>query len=350
MSWKKLYLENAFKVMSQVDTLYQSTSFWESACRNISENILKNGLSNFRNDKNNLSFFVPTYGSPGNSFSPDDIQNTLSLFSDQKNKKSFLSLKKYLSGDLLALADYRVFKATNSSSDWLNLTEFSESSFGNPTEHFRIEGRYFSRSSLNYLLGLTYLKSVIPDFMPRTVLEIGGGFGTLGEILHQIPGRDIKYIDIDLPPIFLVAAEYVRNACQLGKDEIMLADVDDSSEVVNIGNLPAHSFFPSWKIRNLTGKVDLFVNFISFQEMEPDVVENYLKIIANLDAEVILLRNMKEGKQRATKDSVGVISPVVNDDYGRFLTGYELLGSNVIPFGYATVDGFNSELLIFRKK
>lgn len=24
--------------------------------------------------------------------------------------------------------------------------------------------------------------------------------------------------------------------------------------------------------------------------------------------------------------------------------------SNVVPFGYATVDGFNSELLIFKKK
>ena len=33
--------------------------------------------------------------------------------------------------------------------------------------------------------------------------------------------------------------------------------------------------------------------------MEPDVVENYLKVVANLEAKVILLRNMKEGKQKA---------------------------------------------------
>ena len=350
MSWGKKYLENAFTVMSQADSLYQSTSFWESACRNISENIIKNGLSNFRKDKTNLSFFVPTYGSPGNSFSEASIQDALSLFSKEKNIKNFLSLEKYLSGELLALADYRVFKSANSSMDSLNLLEFSESSFGNPTEHFKIEGRDFSRSSLNYLLGLTYLKSIMPDFVPKTVLEIGGGFGTLGEILHQIPNQDIKYIDIDLPPMFLIASEYIRNACRLRNDDFMLADVDDSSEVVDIDGLPAFSFFPSWRIGNLRGKIDLFVNFISFQEMEPDVVENYLKVVANLEAKVILLRNMKEGKQKATKDNVGVISPVINDDYGRFLPGYELVDINVVPFGYATVDGFNSELLIFKKK
>ena len=52
-----------------------------------------------------------------------------------------------------------------------------------------------------------------------------------------------------------------------------------------------------WQIEKLKGKIDLFVNFISFQEMEPEVVKNYLLKVINLKPKYILLRNLREGKQ-----------------------------------------------------
>ena len=74
-------------------------------------------------------------------------------------------------------------------------------------------------------------------------------------------------------------------------------------------------------------------------------------ILANeLSSDVILLRNMKEGKQKATKATVGVISPIMSEDCGKFLPHYELVSSNIIPFGYTTMDDFNSELLLFKRK
>ena len=45
--------------------------------------------------------------------------------------------------------------------------------------------------------------------------------------------------------------------------------------MINIKNLPKYSFLPNWEIENLVGDIDLFVNFISFQEMEPQIVKNY---------------------------------------------------------------------------
>ncbi len=346
----KEYLEKAFLEMNNKDALYQSTSFWKEACKKISKNTNDKGLKNFRNEIDNLHFFVPTYGYPGNSFSEEGLQRVLDLFSRDDAKKNFLALEKYLSGDLLALADYRVFKAANKKDDALNLLNFSESAFGSPSEHFEIEGCKYSRSALNYLLGLSLLKSTLPDFIPQTVLEIGGGFGTLGEILNQIPHYEIKYIDIDLPPVFFIASEYIRNACSLDDNEYMLSSLNDSDDVIEISELPRFSFLPSWEIEKLKGKIDLFVNFISFQEMEPDVVSNYLSIVSSLDAEVILLRNIKEGKQKATGGGVGVITPIVSDDYATFLPNYSLVDTNTIPFGYTTVDDFNSELLVFKKK
>ena len=97
--------------------------------------------------------------------------------------------------------------------------------------------------------------------------------------------------------------------------------------------------------------MDLFVNFISFQEMEPHIVKNYLDQVTRLNAKWILLRNMREGKQvRKDKHSVGVETPMRSDDYKAILSEYELVDRNVVPFGYRTVDNFHSELLILKHK
>jgi hypothetical protein len=59
---------------------------------------------------------------------------------------------------------------------------------------------------------------------------------------------------------------------------------------------------------------------------------------------------MREGKNVRRAGSVGVESPVLGDDYLEMLPEYELVDRNVLPFGYQTVDGFHSELLLLRKK
>jgi len=346
----KEYTERAFSLLGQQNPLYKSSSFWEKACKEITEQTIKKGLNNFREDQTNLSFFVPTYGYPGNSFSKEKIQEILNFLEQDNLKKPFLGQKQFLSGYDQALSDYRVLLASNKKTDKLDLLSFSESTFGNPIEHFEIEEKVFSRSSMNYLLGLSYLKSLLPSFVPQSVLEIGGGFGSLGEILNKTHTQDFKYIDVDLPPMFSIAHEYMRNACNLSEKELYISDLDQTPKKLDIAELPMFSFLPSWEMENLTGKIDLFVNFISFQEMEPPIVRNYLKRVSDLEAEVILLRNMREGKQKATKSRVGVITPVLGEDFKKLLSNYKLIGKNVMPYGYATVDKFHSELYVFTRK
>ena len=87
MPWKKNYLEKAFSLMSEKDSLYQSSSFWAGACREISDNVINDGLHNFREEISNLHFFVPTYGFPGNSFSKESIQEILKLFPEKSAKR-----------------------------------------------------------------------------------------------------------------------------------------------------------------------------------------------------------------------------------------------------------------------
>jgi hypothetical protein len=81
------------------------------------------------------------------------------------------------------------------------------------------------------------------------------------------------------------------------------------------------------------------------------VVANYLKHVMRLNTRWVLLRNLREGKQLSSGPGfVGVENPIKSDDYLSMLPGYELAERNVLPFGYRTVDGFHSELLLLKRR
>lgn len=336
------------KVQSE---LYRPSAFWDEASSYIVGELCKLGVENFRSMPKALGFFVPTYGTPGNSFSKEQAIKIQESFSHEypSAKKPQLALEQFLSGYLSALSDYRVLLAADNNQRLPHLHTFSESVVGGPVEHFEFDTRYFSRSSLNYLLGLALLKKHLGDDLPRTVLEIGGGFGTLGEVLSSAGIDDLRYIDIDIPPTSFVAQYYLSEV--LGKDNVATYLQTRDQDLIEISSLPQASVLCSWQIERLQGKVDLFVNFISFQEMEPHIVRNYLAHVERLGTRWILLRNMREGKQvRKVAGSVGVETPIISDDYLKMLPGYELVERNVLPFGYRTVDGYHSELLLLRRK
>ncbi len=106
-----------------------------------------------------------------------------------------------------------------------------------------------------------------------------------------------------------------------------------------------------WQLPRLSGSADLFINFISFQEMEPDVVRGYLGHVDRLRCRFVLLRNLREGKQRKTeKVALGVETPTIGSDYDQFMPNYRLVATNVTPFGFRTIDGFNSELRLYERR
>ena len=134
-------------------------------------------MDTFRSDIDNLHFFVPTYGYPGNSFSIETINKLLE--ETKNNNKNFLALEKYLNGELLARADYDVFKTANNIDDNLNILNCSESTFGKPIEHYNFNNKLYSRSSLNYLLGIRFK---IPYAKFHSRIRLGGrsGFWNIG--------------------------------------------------------------------------------------------------------------------------------------------------------------------------
>ncbi len=331
--------------------LYKPSSFWDKASEQIVSELCTYGIERFRSLPTSLGFFVPTYGVPGNGFTKEMFDGLINRFNIDypQEKKTKIALEQFLTGKMSATADYRVFAAADDQTSLPFLHTFSESTFGKPIEQFEFDGKRFSRSSLNYLLGLAMLKKHLNGDVPKTILEIGGGFGTLGEILSYSGIEDLHYIDIDIPPTSFVAQTYLSSV--FGEDNIATYEQTKEKSSIEITTLPKASVLCSWQIEKLVGKVDLFVNFISFQEMEPTIVENYLQHVARLGTKWVLLRNMKEGKnKRKDKNSVGVDTPILGDDYQTMLKNYELIDRNVIPFGFKTVDNFHSELLLFRHR
>lgn len=343
-------LDLAIEEMKLQSEYYRPTVFWGAASLTIVEDIRKNGISEFRSLCSTLDYFVPTYGSPGNGFDREAVADIESAFQRARcaGEKQKIAIEQFFSGYMAALSDYRVLLAADQMDRFPRLHLFSESTVGMPLEHFSFDGRSFSRSSLNYLLGLCFLKMHLGGEVPETVLEIGGGFGSLGEILASTGINGIKYIDVDIPPTSFVAQYYLTEV--LGSENVATFAMTKNLESIDIDKLPKASVLCSWQIEKLRGKVDLFVNFISFQEMEPHIVENYLKHVVRLGARWVLLRNLREGKQKRQEKCVGVETPTLGDDYVEMLPGYELVARCVWPFGYRTVDGFNSELLLLRRK
>lgn len=343
-------LDRARSDMRGQSEFYRPTVFWDEASSRIVNELNEHGIERFRSLPNTLGFFVPTYGTPGSSFTGEQAAGLSDWLSTQHPaaKKPMLGLQQFLSGESAALADYRVLLAADDPARLPYLHTFSESNVGEPVEHFEFDGRRFSRSSLNYLLGLALLKKHLGSSELRTVLEIGAGFGTLGEVLAASGIEGLRYIDIDIPPTSYVAQYYLSTV--LGAENVATYEQTREREEIQIDSLPQASVLCSWQIEKLEGEVDLFVNFISFQEMEPHIVKNYLSHVARLGTRWVLLRNMREGKQKRGQGHwAGVDTPILGDDYLSMLPGYELVERNVLPFGYRTVDNFHSELLLLRK-
>jgi putative sugar O-methyltransferase len=343
-------LTQALDDMREQDSVYRPTTFWQESSAEIVKELCTHGIENFRSLPTALGFFVPTYGAPGGGFSLAQIKK-LKKFADaewQDESKLQLTLTRFLDGYSAALADYRVLRASDDASTRPWLHKFTESNVGNPVEQFEFDSQIFSRSALNYLLGMSMLKKHLNGEIPQTVLEVGGGFGTLGEVLASAAISDLRYIDIDIPPTSFVAQYYLTEV--FGKDDVAGYAQTAQQDRIFIDQLPQAAALCPWQIERLQGNVDLFVNFISFQEMEPHVVNNYLKQVARLNTKWVLLRNLREGKSVAKNKTVGVKRPILSEDYLKMLPSYELIERNVNPFGYQTVDGFNSELLLLKRK
>ena len=352
MATKYKLLNLMLEDMEKQNPLYKPTAFWKNRSKLIIDEIEHYDIKDFRKLTRTRHSFVPGYSAVEYFINKDKYDPIIAKFNKIVSDKRFVTrLQRVFTGESSAFCDFRVLKSSNIDKKPY-LDKISESKVGNPIEQHTFENRNFSRSFLNYTLGLSFLKKTVDTSNIKTVMEIGGGFGTLGEILLGDNRNNIFYINADIPPVGFISSYYLQEV--FGKDTIATYENTKNLTILDIDKLKKQYKainLCSWQVPNLKGNIDLFVNFISFQEMEPNIVKNYCYYIEKLKPQYILLRNIEEGKKQNTENfKHGVDKPILGNDYNNFLPSYELLATDSAIFGFITEDNFHSQLRIYQRK
>lgn len=282
------------------------------------------GLATFKSWPTAFFWFYPTYG---RRLSRAEVNG---LVRSAKAKRPGLSaawLRSALDGSAEAARDLDVVRLAWNQDRWpYDLEGHGESRVGNPVQHYNLTQSSdigWGKPYLNYLLCLSALSQHVSS-PPTSFLELGGGFGVLGEIVMSRDPR-ARYVNLDIPPLVAVSSYYLTEL--FGENRVLTYDerVADTGPV----EVPESACLPNWRLPDIEGPFDVFVNTFSFQEMEPHVVEHYIHNITSLGLTYVVSLNSRKGKQRATEtNEVGVVDPVTSQTVIEMFEqcGYRLCG------------------------
>lgn len=129
---------------------------------------------------------------------------------------------------------------------------------------------------LDSLLDTVHLSAFCDLARPDlTVLEIGSGFGRLGDFLMQLRGQPIRHINIDAVPASIMWYDvYMRRAYPGLRVGTITDPARQSLSDFDIVTLPA------WHLDRVPlPQVDLGINIESLQEMNQPLVDGYLALL-----------------------------------------------------------------------
>jgi putative sugar O-methyltransferase len=169
--------------------------------------------------------------------------------------------------------------------------------FGDPEDAVEIDGGTWSTRHLEYCSQVADAARYIRFDRSAVICELGTGMGRNVEILAGLlDGATVLLFDI--PPQLYVCNQYLRSV--LGERVIDYRDATQLSPD-ETGALPPGVrgkviILPTWRMPAWSAvKIDVFWNSASFQEMEPDVVDNYLSLVKKMRPEFVYINAIPEG-------------------------------------------------------
>lgn len=324
---------------SRAPDVFKPTSFWRPGVKMLINDIKNGDFTKFKEWRSSLSYFYPSYGQGYTIKDVDKIWDTVCALQLRTASRPWLNQQ--LLGAAQAHRDLDVAMARWNQARWpFDFEQSGESNFGGASRTYALFGvdkpRY-SKAVLHYMMALSELSNHV-DAPPRHFLELGAGYGSLGEIVLT-RDTDATFTDVDIPPTLLIAANYIAEL--IGEAQIRRGWLE-----TNANSRARAEFVPPWNFPKLEKKFDVFVNTYSFHEMEPHVVENYINIIARIRPKFVVSLNSHAGKARNPAEDASefavaqqVASPFIEEKFR--LAGYELLSRRRRPLAPA-----QAELLI----
>jgi len=201
------------------------------------------------------------------------------------------------------------------------IESFTCSDIGNPEDRIEVEGRLYTNKMLYYYQRYAYAQQYIDFDNIQVLAELGSGSGKSVEILKKLYPH-LTFVLFDISPQLYVCEQWLK--------EVFPGQVisyRDCKTMTSLDNLEKGKIyiFGAWHFPLLKNyKLDLFWNCASFQEMEPDVVANYLSFVNDSAKDVFLLEKMN-GKETAEEAGTkGVLNPVTIEDYKKGLSNFKI--------------------------
>ena len=151
---------------------------------------------------------------------------------------------------------------------------------GNPWG-YKVKGTLVLPTSCNHYYYATHVKNLIEDIETPVVCEIGGGFGGFAYYLLSTD-KSIKYINLDLPEVLIIAQYYLMKAYP-DKKTLLYGEngtINISEKIINSYDI---ILMPNFVLPNLPDRtIDLSINTKSLSEMNYYTVEEYINQIARI--------------------------------------------------------------------
>ncbi len=312
-------MEQLLADMDRAEAHWRPTQFWRPAIARLANAFrAEGGFTRFRSI-NEGGMYLPRYGQNYDMALVDKLWEIVEAENPEATRPW---LNQQLLGAIQAHRDYDVVAASWNQDTWP--VDFKQCAMHFDTDFgqsYRLFGQEsparYDRAHLNYLLVLAVLSQHI-DRPPRSVLELGGGYGALATVLAGQP--DFRYyVNVDIPPVLAVSTYYLSSA--FGANRVLTGQQSGTLPAITPGVLGKRkktvASIPTWHFPKVSGRFDLFVNTYSFQEMEPDNLRHYVERIADIAPRYVVSLNSLQGKVRHTDVTAddwegGVIEPVTN--------------------------------------
>ena len=314
--------------LSKVSELYQTTNYWSYYEKKILPELKSLGLHNFRRRKNSvLSAFGATDLLPLSQFQNRSltgkrkiIKLITKIFSDSilsHISRAYLGLN-YQD---LTMFCYQLAKFYGKNSMAKPIENFEATLVGNPEDIFLINGKNYTTSLIYYYIMYAYCSKFVNFESINSFMEIGSGVGKQIEVIKKLHPH-INFFIFEIPPQLYLCEQYLS--------AIFPDSVISYRETKNMTQIPKTSgkifIFGNWKINEIENlNYDVFWNSASFQEMEPNVVSNYLNFVNKHTEKFAFLMERMIGKEVTnSKGGGGVLKQTTLEHYKKGLRDFSL--------------------------
>lgn len=307
--------------MEQADKLYKATKYWTYAEKKFLPELYSRGLHDFRRRKKSvLTYFWATDLKIKPEIRHRFVKKPFVAFAEALNyivtRTDLITPGlSQINPDEITPYFYIRVKKKFLSMGW-DIRKCGANRVGNPEDLVEIEGNLWSMSHLQHCSMIADAAEFIPFSQKMIYCGLGEGLGRTAEILGQLY-KAATFILIDIPPQLYVCNQYLK--------KIYSSRVIDYSDSVKLDPKKSGTLerikgkivvLPPWKMPEWQLKISIFWNSASFQEMEPNVVVNYLNLVKKMNPEWVYINAIPEGNtSNKTKGNRTTKRPIKDSYY-----------------------------------